>query len=79
MPNFTLILEFRGGTYIRQVRAASPQGALRKVASSTDAKTEVFRALAHEKVIAIDGIANCWCLCATHRGKFALLNIVETA
>jgi len=78
LAKFTFILEFGGGTYIRQVRAATPQGALRKLAAGTDAKAKLFRALADGGVVAIDGIANCWCSTASHRGELALVNIVET-
>ena len=78
MASFTLILEFRGGTHIRQVRAVSPQRALRRMAAGTDAKTRVFRALADAKVVAIEGITDCWCSSASHGGQFALVNIVRT-
>ncbi len=79
MAKFTLILEFGGGTYIRQVRAAAPQNALSKLAAGTDAKAKLFRALANDDVVSIDGVANCWCSSTSHRGKFALINIVKTA
>ena len=79
LARFTLILEFGGGTYIRQVRAALPQGALRKLAAGTDGKAKLFHALADNGVVAIEGIANCWCSSASRRGKFALVNIVRTS
>jgi hypothetical protein len=79
LATFTLILEFGGGTYIRQVRATSPQGALKKLAASNDGKVKLFHALADNGVVAIDGLENCWCSTASRRGKFALINIVRTA
>ena len=79
MARFTLILEFRGGTYIRQERAASPQAALKKLVRPTDTKTKLFRALAEQRVVAIDGIENCWCSSALDRGKLALVNIIKNA
>jgi hypothetical protein len=72
MARFTLILEFGGGTYIRQVKAASPETALRKLAAGTDDRRSLFRVLADEKAVAIEGIANCWCSCASHEGNWRL-------
>jgi len=74
-----LILEFDGGTYIRQVKAASPKTALRKLAAGADHKKDLLLALVDEGPVAIQGISNCWCSSATHRGKLALVNIVKTA
>jgi hypothetical protein len=79
LARFTLILEFGGGTYIRQVKAATPSGALGKLASGTEAKASLFRLLAEGGVIAIDGIANCWRSSTSYRGKFALVNVVRTS
>jgi hypothetical protein len=79
VARLTLILEFRGGTSIRQVTAASPQAALRKLVRRTDAKTKLFRALADKKAVAIEGLTNCWYSSAPDRGKFALVIIVRTA
>ncbi len=79
MARFTLILEFRGNISIRQVAAASPQAALRKLVRRTDAKTKLFRVLADKKAVAIEGLANCWYSSAPDRGKFALIIVVRTA
>lgn len=79
MPKFTLILEFRGGTYIHQVRAVSPRAALSKVAAGSDSNSRVFGALLDENQVVIDGIANCWCSFASLQGGLALVNIVKTA
>ena len=79
MPKFTLILEFRGGTYIRQLKAGSPKAALSKLAAGSDGKRKVFRALLDEHEVAIDGIANSWCSSASFQGRMALVNIVKTA
>lgn len=79
MAKFTVILEFCGGTYIRQVKATSPRTALRKLATGAGDKKNVFLALVADGTIAIEGISNCWCSSATLRGKLALGNIVKTA
>jgi hypothetical protein len=78
MARFTLILEYGGGTYIRQVNAVSPQAALNKLATGTDDRRILFQAVAREKAVAIEGITNCWCSSASHRGKLGLVNIVKT-
>ncbi|MGD0469906.1 MAG: hypothetical protein ABSA54_16125 [Terriglobales bacterium] len=78
MAKFTLILEFRGDISIRQVEAASPQAALRKLVRRTDAKTKLFRVLADKKAVAIEGLTNCWYSSAPDRGKFAVIIIVRT-
>jgi len=79
MAKFTVILEFGGGTYIRQVKAISPKTALRKLAAGTDDKRALFFTLVDEGPVAIQGISKCWCSSATYRGKLALANIVKTA
>ena len=79
MAKFTVILEFGGGTYIRQVKAASPQGALKKIAAGKHGKTKLFGVLAQDKPSTIEGIDNCWCCANSYRGQLALVNIVKTA
>jgi len=79
MAKFTVILEFAGGTYIRQVKAASAQSALKKIAAGKHGKAELFRALAKDKPVAIEGIDNCWCCSALYREKLALVNVIKTA
>lgn len=88
MALFTVLLEFDGGTYISQFRAPSVGAAIRKHATELSANKAVGglqtrRSLAHhlrsEAPIAIAGVRNVWCNCATVGGKFALVNIVATA
>jgi hypothetical protein len=79
LAKFTVILEFRGGTYIRQVRASSPKSALKKVADRTDSRSKVFCALLDEKPVAIEGVTNCWCSTTSYQAQLALVNIVKTA
>ena len=79
MARFTVILEFTGGTYVRQVKAASARRALKAIATGKHGKAALFRALAEEKPAAIEGVKNCWCCGASYRDKLALVNIVKTA
>jgi hypothetical protein len=79
LAKFTLILEFRGGTYISQVTASSPKNALKKLTVGNDKRTNVFRALLDQVPVAIEGVKNCWCSTASYRAQFALVNIVKTA
>jgi hypothetical protein len=79
LAKFTIILEFGVGTYIRQVRAASAQGALKKIGSGKHGKAVLFRMLSKDKPVGIMGIDNCWCCTAVLRDKLALVNIVKTA
>jgi len=79
MAKFTIVLEFGGGTYIRQLRAASPQGALKKIAARNHGKTALFRALSEDKPVAIEGLDNCWCCSTEYRHQLALVNIIGTA
>jgi hypothetical protein len=79
LATFTVILEFAGRTYIRQVKAASPASTLKKIATGKHGKTAMFRALAKDTPAAIEGIKNCWCCSTLYRDQLALVNIVKTA
>jgi hypothetical protein len=79
VAKFTVILEFAGGTYIRQVKATSPLSALKKIAVGNHGKSRLFRSLSQDRPVAIEGIDNCWCCAAEYRDKLALVNIVKTA
>ena len=88
MALFTFLLEFDGGTYISQFRAASVKGAIaqypshvvgNKAVSTSSLRKRLAEALSAEKPVTIDGVRNVWC-CSTSVGKkFALLNVVATA
>lgn len=88
MALFTVLLEFDGGTYISQFRAPSVGAAARMHATDLSANEAVgglqtrrslARYLRTEVPVAIAGVRNVWCNCATVGGKFALVNIVATA
>jgi hypothetical protein len=85
---FTILMEWDGGTYVDQVRAASPKQALRKWARGLKVesipamgdrtKVRFVEQLASEQVVPLDGLANAWCASASLRGRPALINIVGT-
>jgi hypothetical protein len=88
MALFTLILEFDGGTYISQFRAASVVHAVAQYPSHLLSNKELctlairkrlVEALSAEKPVAIEGVRNVWCCSAPVGKRFALLNIVGTA
>ena len=79
MALFTVILGFGGKTYLRQVKARSAHAALKSIATGKHGKAALFRALAKDAPAAIEGIENCWCCSAPHKGDLALVNIVKTA
>ena len=79
MARFTVILEFGGGTYLRQVKAGSAHAALKSIAAGNHGKAALFRTLSEDKPVAIEGIENCWCCSGLYRGNLALVNIVKTA
>lgn len=88
MPLFTLFLEFDGGTYISQFRAASVQDAIaqysphvvgNKAISASSLRKRLAESLSAEKPVAIHGVRNVWCCSVSVGKKFALLNVVTTA
>jgi hypothetical protein len=88
MALFTVVLEFGGGTYISQFKAASAHAAALKHAaqligikdmSTPSARKRLSDLLSIEQPIAIQGIRNVWCCSASVGRKFALVNIVATA
>jgi 3-deoxy-D-manno-octulosonic-acid transferase len=88
MAFFTVVLEFSGGTYISQFKAASAHAAavkhaahlisIKGMSTSSDRKRLSDR-LSQEQPIRIQGIRNVWCCSASVGRKFALVNIVATA
>jgi len=79
MANFTLIFHIRGKISIRQVAAASPQAALKKVVPKTDTKKTILKMLADSKVTPIGDLIGCWFSSAPEGRKFALAIIIRTA
>jgi hypothetical protein len=84
MPLFTVILEYKGGTYIRQARANTGKPALMKALHSFEFLTERARQKLAEKIkdddlTPIEGMKGVWCACGSTTRGFALMHIVATA
>ena len=86
MALFTVILDFKGGTYISQVRARTPSEALRSWAKSR-ALTGVYGLTARgriklretlDELVELDGLKNAWCATASPGRVSALINLVRT-
>jgi hypothetical protein len=88
---FTVIMDFRGGTYVAQVEASSPRKALRTWARNLDprpiyglgekSKQELIADLQEQDAepLAIDGCRGGWCGTPLVRGKIASINLIATA
>src|SRR5688572_26149057 len=89
MPLFTVCLDYAGGTYVSQVRAASPKLACRKWADKwameevpdlgIRGRELVIEQLRSETITPLKGLKNVWCLTAQIHGKLALINLVRTS
>ena len=88
MALFTVVLEFGGGTYISQFKAASAHAAAIKHAahlisikgmSTPSDRKRLAERLSLEQPVAIQRIRSVWCCSASVGRKFALVNIVATA
>jgi hypothetical protein len=87
---YTFVLDYRGGTYISQVRAETAQEACNTWAKNLNT-SEIKHLGIKSKNLLIDdlqedynqlvplaGLQNAWCTSATIRNHTALINIIET-
>lgn len=86
MALFTVLLEFDGGAYISQLRAASVGKAIRKYAAQLPDRDGIAKGPARRRIadalsaeVAIDGARNVWCCSVVVTNKLVLMNIVQTA
>ena len=90
---FTVLLDYRGGTYVSQVQAETPAEAVQAWAASLDPKVvhglgpsgkkDLVRVLAEDVEggsgpVLLDGLTNVWCTSALMRGAGMTINIVST-
>jgi hypothetical protein len=84
---FTVLCEFRGGTYVSQVRAPDVQHAFREWAAVLrrdlpmgDEADQIATAVLEETepLNALNGVAGVWCWTANIEGHFLLTNIVRS-
>jgi hypothetical protein len=83
---YTFVLEFLGGTYVRQACGESPEQALRgwlRVASDEDFEWELHRlellcALGNRVAVPVEGCQNVWCLSGLAGDYLYLIHIIGT-
>ena len=88
MSLYTFIFEFAGGTYVSQVKAASPKSACVKAAQNlnpaeiaglgTKTKELLIEQMKGETPVPLNDISNVWCNSAVIRGELAVINVVQT-
>ena len=84
---YTVILEYRGGTYISQIHSESPGAAVKKWSSTiTDDNLAVWgldRAdlvlLSDDNPLPLENCMNIWCLTGSAKNHLMLLNVIATA
>lgn len=87
MDRYTFVMEFRGGTYISQVEAGSLTLAIEKWSNSIDTKqikhlgsigkSMLIKELESEDPSPLQGLDDVWCLAASIKSGFVLINIVK--
>ena len=83
---FTFVVEYKQGTYIRQLPAATVSSALsawrttvlEEVAELSKTPLSHFAGFGTD-FCQLDGCVNVWCVTASFDGAFFLMNIVATA
>lgn len=84
---YTLVCDFRGGTYIAQVRAPDPDAAVRAWAAQIRETRPIPRASARvaaamlgqdDSPTPLDGLRAVWCVSGLVGGSGVLLNIVQS-
>ena len=89
MALFTVLMEFKGGIYLSQIRASSPEAALEEWVRGLDAKKiegmtasikrQFVEWLPEARPTAVDGLRSTWCSGFVARADSALVHIVRTA
>lgn len=83
---YTIILEYRGGTYISQIHSESPTAAVKKWSTTATEHTLAVwglnRAdlvlLSHDNPIPVENCVNIWCLTGSAKNHLMLLNVIAT-
>ena len=84
---FTFFLDYKGGTYVSQVRASSPVGALKAWTETLDhtkvkglglrGKRNLLEKI-NEPPTQLQGVKNIWCCSALINGELALIHFAQT-
>ena len=85
---YTFLLEYKGGTYLSQIKAESPQNALTKWSESLSVteikglgektKEQLIKDTKLEEPCLIEGMSNVWCATFVLANNLALLHYVQT-
>jgi len=83
---YTLILEYRGGTYISQIQSESPTAAVKKWSTTiTDHNLAAWGLdrtdlvlLSGDNPIPVENCMNIWCLTGSAKNHLMLLNVIAT-
>jgi hypothetical protein len=83
---YTVVLEYKGGTYVAQASADSPSAALPNWASTTsdsDLKQwgvtrEQLTKIASDDLVPIDDCLNVWCATSSTNEGLLLINVIAT-
>jgi hypothetical protein len=85
---YTIILDYKGGTYVSQFLGPTPSAALQQWAHripETDLqqwkleRNELSTVIAQGDLVLLTGLSNVWCQTGSdHSGQLLLLNIVAT-
>lgn len=92
MDLYTIILDFRGGTYIKQVKAPNQNKAAEKWANelstkeilyfSEKSKEQLIEALPEiikeNEIIELDNLQNVWSFTFQFKTGYAIVNIIKT-
>jgi len=84
---YTIVLDYKGGTYIGQAHSDSLSGALAqwlsRIGDQELAKWKITRdklldIFTSDEPIPLSGCTNVWCLSASTNGGLALINVIAT-
>lgn len=84
---YTVILDYKGGTYIAQLSAASPLAVLPRwlsilkdadLAEWGSSRAELSKIIKSENVVPLDGCVNVWCISGSGKDGLVLINMVAT-
>jgi hypothetical protein len=88
MPLFTFIMEYRGGTYLSQIRADTHHAAPAVWAAAGDwsplpksgkkFQVKLFAEIANNEPEPVEGLANTWCIPALIGKRLALIHFIQT-
>ena len=87
---FTFVMDYRGGTYVAQARAADHLAAIRRWSRELDSgsiqgmglsgKRQLLKAVSFRDLPPqpLEELVNAWCLSVRIRGQLAVINFIQT-